>query len=137
LEEIAALVGRGTVVVAGGGGGVPVVEEGDGTWRGVDAVVDKDLTSALMAELLGASSLVLLCDVDGVYEGWGEPRRARRIDHARAGELDPASFEPGTMGPKVAAACRFVTATGRRAHIGALDDAAQVVAGRAGTVIDP
>jgi carbamate kinase len=137
LDQIGALVRRGSVVVAGGGGGIPVALDGDGSWTGVEAVVDKDLTSALIAESLGAASLVLLCDVDGLYEHWGDPRRCRLIRHGRANELAQLAFEPGTMGPKVAAACRFATATGRRAHIGALDDAGAVAEGRAGTVIEP
>jgi carbamate kinase len=137
LEQIAALVQAGTVVVACGGGGIPVIEDASGRWTGVEAVVDKDLTSALLAQELDAAALVLLSDVDGVYEDWDHPSRARRIGRARVGELDLDRFEPGTMGPKVAAACRFVAATGRHAHIGALAHAHAVAEGRAGTVIEP
>lgn len=137
---IALLADAGCVVVCGGGGGVPVARLPGGGLRSVDAVIDKDLTSALLAVELGADRLVLLTDVDAVYRGWGTPVAApiRTIEVGTVRALGEASpFAAGSMGPKVEAACRFVEATGRPAAIGALDDAAAVLAGLAGTTVVP
>ena len=136
LEQasIAELVGAGTVVVCGGGGGVPVVAGADGGLRGAEAVVDKDLTAALLAIALGADRLVLLTDVVGVLDGFGTPHASLR-PVLRASEVDALALAAGSMGPKVEACRRFVVATGRTAVIGALDDAAAVVAGNAGTTV--
>jgi carbamate kinase len=133
LPAIRALLGAAIVPIAVGGGGIPVVEEADGTRHGVDAVVDKDRTAALLATELGASRLVLLTDVDGVYLDWGTDG-ARRIARAHPDALATHPFPAGTMGPKVAAARAFADAGGV-ATIGALDDAARVVAGDAGTTV--
>lgn len=135
LAAIRALVAAGFVVVCGGGGGVPVVIDADGVSYGVEAVVDKDLTSALLAGALKADALLLLTDVDGAYLEWGTPS-ARRIRRAAPEALAALPFPPGTMGPKVLAACRFATATGRAAHIGRLDQADAVLEGGAGTTVD-
>ena len=136
LHAIRTLIGAGVLVVCGGGGGVPVTADGSGGLRGVEAVIDKDLASAVLAAALDASGLVLLTDVDAVYDGWATPR-ARPIEQATVAELRRRIFAPGSMGPKVEAACRFVERTGRSAHIGALHDADAVVAGLAGTVVVP
>ena len=133
LPTIAALVEAGALVVCGGGGGVPVCSEGDG-FGGVDALVDSDLTSSLLAVELDADRLMLLTDVGEVRAGFGtaEERPLRRITLR---ELATMSFDATTMGSKVAAAGRFVAATGRPAMVGALGDAVAVSVGRAGTVI--
>jgi carbamate kinase len=136
LDAIATLVRAGHLVVAVGGGGVPVVTGADGVRRGVEAVVDKDLASSLLAVGLDAEALVLLTDVDAVVDRWGTAG-ARPLGRVSVGDLDPDAFEAGTMAPKVAAAVRFVRATGRRAAIGALAQAADVVAGGRGTQIRP
>ena len=101
---------------------------------GVEAVIDKDFASELVAEDVGADLFVMATDVDGVYLGWGTPEQ-RRLDTVTPGDLARHAFAAGSMGPKVEAAARFVTKTGRRAAIGTLADIAQIVAGRAGTSV--
>jgi carbamate kinase len=110
------------------------VVDAAGARHGVEAVVDKDRATALLAIGLGAEALVLLTDVDAVYEGWRTPG-ALPLRRASVDELRTHTFEEGSMGPKVEAACWFVEATGRQAHIGALGDAVAVVHGEAGTTI--
>jgi carbamate kinase len=134
LRTIALLVAAGVLVVCSGGGGIPVVRGPDGGVRGVEAVIDKDRSAALLAADLGAERLVMLTDVGAVYADWPEPAR-RPIRSARAADLDPAAFDAGSMAPKIDAARRFLAAGGRSAHIGALEEAAAVAAGRAGTRI--
>ena len=136
LPAIAQLVESDFLVVCAGGGGVPVVLGDDGTYTGVEAVIDRDLAASLLACDLGASALVLATDVDGVHEGFGTPAE-RRIESATPAELRRGAFEPGSMGPKVEAACRFVERTGGRAAIGALEDVGGLVAGRSGTQVRP
>jgi carbamate kinase len=134
LPAIEALVAAGEVVVCAGGGGIPVTIGDDGHLVGVEAVIDKDLTSALLASELDATSLVVLTDVEGVYAGWATP--AQRLVRATSpDELRRCAWASGSMGPKVEAACRFAERTGRTARIGSLDHAADVVAGRSGTAV--
>lgn len=134
LSTIRLLVDQGVTVICSGGGGIPVTADGAGGLRGVEAVIDKDLAAALLARGLGADALLLLTDVDGVYQGFGteSARLLRRltVDQVRAMDL-PA----GSMGPKVDACCRFVEQSGGVAAIGALADADAVLAGEAGTTI--
>ncbi len=130
---IRSLIDQGILVICAGGGGIPVVDEGERR-RGVEAVVDKDLASSLLARQLQAEMLVCLTDVAGVMEDWGEPG-ARVMRHADPPTLRSMSFAPGSMAPKVEAACRFVEATGRPAAVGRLEEVAAVVAGEAGTLI--
>lgn len=132
IGPIRTLVDAGTVVVCAGGGGIPTMYDASGKLRGVEAVIDKDLASALLAEQLHADLLVIATDVDGVYTGWGTPDR-KRLSRVTPDELDALEFAEGSMGPKVQAACRFVRNTGREAVIGALTDIAGIVAGQAGT----
>jgi APA family basic amino acid/polyamine antiporter len=134
LAAIERLVEAGFLVICAGGGGVPVVVGPHGRHHGVEAVVDKDLASALLAEGLGAGTLVLATDVDAVYDGYGgaTPRRIARATPAGLRALD---FAAGSMGPKVAAACRFVERTGGRAAIGSLDHIDQLLDGEAGTQV--
>lgn len=134
LEAITALLSVGHLVVCAGGGGVPVRRESDGRLMGVEAVIDKDLSAALLAARLGADRLVILTDVDGVYAGWGGPD-ARRIDAASPSRLRAHAFAAGSMGPKVEAVCHFVDSAERTAAIGALADAEAVIAGAAGTQV--
>ena len=105
-----------------------------GRLEGVEAVVDKDLSAALLATRLGADRLVILTDVDGVHQDWNTPV-SRRIDEATPATFHGRAFPDGSMGPKVAAACQFVEDTRRTAAIGALDEAEAVIAGGAGTQI--
>jgi carbamate kinase len=136
IDTIRLLIRQGMVVVCAGGGGIPVVADGDGRLRGVEAVVDKDLTAALLAEAVGADALLLLTDVAAVSDGYGTPQ-ARPIRRATTRELRARSFPAGSMGPKVEAACRFVEASGAIAAIGGLDDAAALLDGIAGTIVVP
>jgi carbamate kinase len=133
-EVLAFLVERGVIVICAGGGGIPVVALEDGSVAGVEAVIDKDLASSLLARQLGADMLIMLTDVDAVYLDWGTPK-ARPLGHVQAGEFSAASFPAGSMGPKVEAAIAFAEATGNPAAIGSLEDAAAIVAGRRGTRI--
>ena len=136
VEEncLRALVDGGAVVVCGGGGGVPVVAAGDGGTRGVEAVVDKDMTAALLAARLGADRLLLLTDVPAVMQDFGTPR-ARELRHLTAPAAGSLPLPAGSMGPKVEACCRFVLETGGTAAIGSLGDVAAVLTGDAGTTI--
>jgi carbamate kinase len=136
LAAIRLLVEHDVLVICAGGGGVPVVAELGGACYGVEAVIDKDLTAALLARDIGADVLLLLTDVDAVQLGWGTPA-ARKIRAATPLSLRAERFAAGTMLPKVEAACRFVEATGRRAAIGSLDEATEIVRGQAGTTVVP
>lgn len=133
LAVLRRLTAAGVVVVAAGGGGIPVVLDAAGHGHGVEAVVDKDLTSSLVAVGLEADELVLLTDVDGVHRRW--PDDGPAVRSASVAELRGWDLEAGSMAPKVEAACRFVERTGRRAVIGALAAVADVAAGRSGTEV--
>ena len=134
IRPIRSLVELGVVVVCAGGGGIPTMYARDGqrTLVGVEAVVDKDLTSALLARELDADVLVMATDVDGVYVGFGTPA-ATRITRTTPEELRAQQFPAGSMGPKVAAAVEFAEETGHRAVIGRLDEIEGLVDGTAGT----
>ena len=132
LSAIKLLVAAGVIVVATGGGGIPVAADEHGALRGVEAVIDKDLSAALLAERLGAQFLLMLTDVDAVERDWGTAE-ASTIRESTPAELRALSFASGSMGPKVEAACRFVEATGGIAAIGALGAAAAIVRGASGT----
>ena len=132
LPVIALLVGQGVIVICAGGGGIPVVRRADGSFTGVEAVIDKDLASSLLARELKADALLMLTDVDAVYRDWGSAA-ARPIRHSVPGELRGLALAPGSMGPKVEAACEFVEQTGGVAAIGRLKDAARLLSGEAGT----
>jgi carbamate kinase len=134
MGVIRRLIDAHVVVVCGGGGGIPVVVGPGGALEGVEAVVDKDSSAALLAEGVDADGLVLLTDTPAVYERFGSPGQ-QLIPIATPEELGRQAFEAGTMGPKVEAACRFVERSGGWAAIGALQEADAVVAGTAGTRI--
>lgn len=137
---ITALAEAGAVVIAAGGGGVPVVELPDGTLRGVDAVVDKDLAGALLACALGAQVFAILMESDAVYADWGGPdeRRLERLgpDEARA-LLESDTLERGTIEPKLRAALRAAESCGCRSIICSAEALHDALDGRAGTTIDP
>ena len=138
IRPIRWLLEHGTVVICAGGGGIPTTWA-DGRARvltGVEAVIDKDLASELLAREVEADLFVMATDVDGVYEGWGTPDQ-HKLDVVTPEELRAGSFAAGSMGPKVAAAAQFVERTGRRAAIGALDEIEAIVAGSAGTSVVP
>lgn len=132
IRTLRLLVDAGVVVVCSGGGGIPVMVTPSGAIRGVEAVIDKDLSAALVARDLGADLLLLLTDVEGVWADWKKPS-ARLIRETTPAELRAGDFAAGSMGPKVLACCRFVEATGKVAAIGALEQALAIVRGEAGT----
>ena len=130
------LVNSGAVVICAGGGGVPVIRNEKGQLQGAEAVIDKDLTAAVLAEDLEADALIILTDVDGVYEGYGTAQ-ARMVKRATPMRLREMGLPAGSMGPKVEAACRFVELTGDMAAIGRLEDALDIIAGHSGTIVTP
>jgi carbamate kinase len=134
------LVKRGTVVIAGGGGGIPVVRGDNGVRTGVAAVIDKDLTSAHMANVLGIDDLLILTAVHRIAIDYGKPDE-RALGKVGLEELKrlhgQGHFPPGSMGPKVDAAIRFIEGGGRRAVIGHLKEAREALLGEAGTHVVP
>ncbi|RQO65531.1 carbamate kinase [Aquitalea sp. FJL05] len=133
MRPIKWLIEKGAVVIAAGGGGIPTMYQGD-KLVGVEAVIDKDLASALLAREVDADYFVIATDVKSVFVGWGTPE-AKAIRHAHPDEMDKLGFAAGSMGPKVEAACEFARLTGKRAVIGALEDIEKIVKGEAGTII--
>jgi carbamate kinase len=138
IRPIRWLLEHDVLVICAGGGGIPTtyLPDKERTLGGVEAVIDKDLASELLAREVEADLFVMATDVDGVYENWGTPEQ-RRIDRVTPGELRGRPFAAGSMGPKVDAAVRFVEATGKRAAIGALEDIEKIVEGTAGTTVVP
>jgi carbamate kinase len=134
LATIRLLLEAGVLVVCVGGGGIPVVAGEEGRLAGVEAVVDKDLAAALLASDLEAEALLLLTDVPAVEAGWGTAE-ARALGEASPAELRGMDWEPGSMGPKIEAACRFAERRNGLAAIGALEDAAAILRGERGTRI--
>ena len=141
LAPVTWLLERGSVVICAGGGGIPTVYTADPSpagkrLTGVEAVIDKDLASAVLARDLGADALLIVTDVDAVYADWGTPRQ-RAIRSATPRELGEHGFASGSMGPKVTAACNFVASGTGFAAIGAIDDVQALLRGTAGTRVVP
>lgn len=134
IRAIRLLIEQGVTVVCAGGGGIPVVLRDDGTLAGVEAVIDKDWTSALLAQEVKAEALLSLSDLDAVYRDWGTAQQ-RAIRRAHPAALRGLDFAPGSMGPKVAAACAFAETGQGFAGIGRLDEAAAILAQQAGTIV--
>jgi carbamate kinase len=134
LRPIKWLLEHGTVVICAGGGGIPTMYLPDGTRTlvGIEAVIDKDLASELLARELDADLFVIATDVEGVYLDWGKPEQ-RMLGQVTPAEMQSYNFPAGSMGPKVQAAVQFVEKTGKRASIGSLADIERIVAGTAGT----
>ena len=130
------LLESGAIVICAGGGGVPVIRDELGELVGVEAVVDKDLASSVLAEALDADMLMVLTDVPAVMRNFGTPDQAPIHRETPAG-LRSATFPEGSMGPKVEAACRFVELTGGVAGIGNLDEAVAMLQGSSGTIVTP
>jgi len=128
------LLAAGVTVICAGGGGIPVVRRSDGSHAGIEAVIDKDRASALLAREIGAEGLVLLTDVAAVIDGFGTPG-AREIRRASPAALAALDLPAGSMAPKAEAAAAFVAGGGRFAAIGALDSLGAILAGRAGTTV--
>ncbi|MCI5106737.1 MAG: carbamate kinase [Pseudomonadales bacterium] len=137
LPAIAALLAQGQVVICAGGGGIPVLRNNEGDLQGVEAVIDKDRASALLAQELGAERLILATNIDGVYRHWPRQENDYPLQDTDAEELAGLSLEAGSMGPKVAAACQFARQQRRPAVIGALEQLEQLLDCRAGTVVHP
>jgi carbamate kinase len=134
IRPIRWLLDKDVIVICAGGGGVPTMYAPDGerTLVGVEAVIDKDLASQLLAREVGADLFVMATDVDGVYTGWGTPEQ-RRLERVTPNELRKLAFAAGSMAPKVEAAIRFVEGTGKQAAIGGLAEIEAIVDGKAGT----
>ena len=134
IKPIRWLIEQGAVVICTGGGGIPTAFSKDrpNTLIGVEAVIDKDLASELLARELGAELFVMATDTDGVYLDWMTPEQ-QRLGWVTPEDLERYSFPEGSMGPKVEAAKRFVRSTCHRAAIGRLEDIEHIVAGEAGT----
>jgi carbamate kinase len=133
LGVIELLVNQDVIVICAGGGGVPVIRRADDSLVGVEAVIDKDRASCLLALELRADWLLMLTDVDGVYLDW-ETSRAKRVRRIAPAALRQHAFAPGSMAPKVEAACEFAEAGGV-AGIGRLQDAGAILAGETGTIV--
>jgi carbamate kinase len=138
IRPIKWLLEHNTIVICAGGGGIPTmyVAEKERWLTGIEAVIDKDLASELLAEELEADLFVIATDVNGVYLDWGKPEQ-RKLGQVSIQELKTHPFPAGSMGPKVEAAIQFVEKTGKRAAIGSLQDIKGIVAGDAGTIVCP
>lgn len=135
LAPVRWLLEKGALVIAAGGGGIPVVRDAEfAPWRGVEAVIDKDLCASLLAREIAADCLIIVTDVAGVYLDWGLPTQSL-LRKTTPDALELQTFSAGSMGPKVQAACEFVRATGRRAVIGSLDRIDALLTGFAGTEV--
>lgn len=132
IRPIQWLIAQGTIVICAGGGGIPTMYDKDHKLVGVEAVIDKDLCSSLLAHELAADLLVIATDVDAAYVDWGKPT-SKAIARAHPDELERLGFAAGSMGPKVQAAIEFARETGKDAVIGALADIVAITEGRAGT----
>ncbi len=134
INPITWLLERRAVVVCAGGGGIPIARPSPGSrdLAGVEAVVDKDLASEVLAEDVGAELFIMATDVDGVYVGWGTPLQ-RKLGLVTPEEIAGYDFAAGSMGPKVEAAIRFADKTGGNAVIGALADIPEMLTGKTGT----
>ncbi len=134
IDTIRMLVDNGVVVICAGGGGIPVAYDDESKLFGVEAVIDKDLASGLLAKGLNAEMFVMLTDVPSVYADFGtEKQRAIRAAHPDA--IGALGFAAGSMGPKVSGACKYVRETGFKSAIGQLSDLAAIMSGEAGTLI--
>jgi carbamate kinase len=140
VGAIKKLIDDGWIVIASGGGGIPIIRDYDGTLKGVEAVIDKDLASEVLATALGVGFFVILTDVDGVYINYSKPNQ-EKLDVITVSKLEKyyeeGHFTPGSMGPKVLAAIRFIKNGGKKAAIGHLYEGYKVIKGYSGTTILP
>lgn len=134
VESIKKLLHPETILICLGGGGIPVTQDSEGNYTGIEAVIDKDFSSALLAEQIQAERLVILSDVKNVMKDWGTANETpiNKISHT---ELEAMLFTDGSMGPKVSAACQFVRKTNAIAHIGLLSETDQILQQTSGTTI--
>ena len=140
VEVAAALINRGHIVIAAGGGGIPVVVSDDGEVRGVEAVIDKDYAASMLAAALSANLFIVLTGVDRVSKDFGKPTQMElaEIDVPTAKRLlAEGQFPPGSMGPKIDAAIRFVEAGGHEVLVTSAESLAEALEGKTGTYIRP
>lgn len=136
LDAIKVLLGAKHIVICAGGGGIPVMRNASGDMEGVEAVIDKDRTSALLASGLKADALLMLTDVAGVYRDFGGEDQ-RIVDLITPSDIETLELPPGSMGPKASAAASFIKNGGKCAGIGQLTDARAILDGHAGTRVTP
>lgn len=136
VDSVIRLLDAGHTVISTGGGGIPVVSSAGGAYHGIEAVVDKDASSAVMASAIAADTYVMATDADAVYLDWGTPQQ-RPITSISVDEISAMDFAAGSMGPKVDSGCAFVRQSGKPAVIGRLTDLAALLEGKAGTTILP
>jgi carbamate kinase len=132
IRPIKWLLEKSSIVICAGGGGIPTMYDENRKLKGIEAVIDKDLCSALLAEQLDADLLIIATDVDAAYIDWGKPTQ-KAIAQAHPDELERLGFAAGSMGPKVQAACDFARNTGKVAVISSLENIEDIVKGTAGT----
>ncbi len=135
IKAIKDLLEKEHLIICGGGGGAPVIEK-DGAYVGFEAVIDKDMTAALIAEQIGAEHLLILTDGTHVCLNWGTPQE-QKLKNVTIEQMKQYSFPAGSMGPKVDACCQFVEKTGQSGHIGDLSFALEIIEGKSGTHIQP
>ncbi|WJT10344.1 carbamate kinase [Vibrio harveyi] len=135
IKAIKDLLEKEHLIICGGGGGAPVIEK-DGAYVGFEAVIDKDMTAALIAEQIGAEHLLILTDGTHVCLNWGTPQE-QKLENVTIEQMKQYSFPAGSMGPKVDACCQFVEKTGQSGHIGDLSFALEIIEGKSGTHIQP
>lgn len=136
IEVIKLLINQNYIVICAGGGGIPIIKTNSGKWKGIEAVIDKDLSAALLAIQLKADALIILSDVNYVEKNWNTAQ-AEIIQQTTPRQLRKLKFAKGSMAPKIEAVCRFVEYTGNWAAIGALKDSLNILQGSAGTHIKP
>lgn len=134
IPIIEILLKHDIIVICTGGGGIPIIRKEDGSCVGVEAVIDKDKASALLAKEINADMLLMLTDVDAVYDNWGTPTQ-NAINRISSSEISQMTLANGSMRPKVEAACDFVNTVNGKAGIGTLKDALKIIEGTAGTII--
>ncbi|MEO9167366.1 MAG: carbamate kinase [Aestuariivirga sp.] len=134
INTIQLLIRHGITVICVGGGGIPVVKRADGTYSGIEAVIDKDFASALLAHEIKADALLLLTDVDGVYLGWGTEQQ-KLLRQITADEIKTHTFASGSMAPKVQASLDFLNKGGKMAGIGKMEEALSILNRQSGTLI--
>ncbi|MCG9690231.1 carbamate kinase [Vibrio sp. Isolate22] len=133
IKAIKDLLEKDHLIICGGGGGAPVVEK-DGAYVGFEAVIDKDMTAALIAEEIGAEHLLILTDGSHVCLDWGTPKE-EKLENVSVEQMKKYTFPAGSMGPKVDACCQFVEKTKQHGHIGDLSSALEIIEGKTGTHI--
>ena len=134
INPVKWLLEKGSIVICAGGGGIPTYYDEQHNLRGVEAVIDKDLCSALLADNLEADLFIIATDVSATFVDWGKPTQ-KAIASAPPDEIEKMGFAAGSMGPKVQAAVNFARSTGKDAVIGSLSDIVDIVKGKAGTRI--